>query len=214
MRRGQSSSIDRTGIIARYRAGGAQTTIRFAVGECSLGSILVAQSDRGICAILMGDDLVPQLPEWKQYREIIDNYPIFVYPRTGQPLPDLGGRITLLEGAPLYPYSSSEIRERLGRGEDVGNMLPEGVMQYIREKDLWSPASYIASLTARLEATPDDASLYVERGQWHYRRNEWGEALNDFNRVLQADDSHAEARQYAQMVQEILEFRYKDIYNP
>lgn len=109
-------------------------------------------------SILMGDDLVPQLPEWKQYREIIDNYPIFVYPRTGQPLPDLGGRITLLEGAPLYPYSSSEIRERLGRGEDVGNMLPEGVMRYIREKDLWSPASYIASLTARLEATPDDAS--------------------------------------------------------
>ncbi len=41
---------------SRYRAGGAQTTIRFAVGECSLGSILVAQSDRGICAILMGDD--------------------------------------------------------------------------------------------------------------------------------------------------------------
>ena len=82
-------------------------------------------------SILMGDDLVPQLPEWKQYREIIDNYPIFVYPRTGQPLPDLGGRITLLEDAPLYPYSSSEIRERLGRGEDVGNMLPEGVMRYI-----------------------------------------------------------------------------------
>lgn len=41
---------------SRYRAGGAQTTIRFAVGECSLGSILVAQSDRGICAILMGYD--------------------------------------------------------------------------------------------------------------------------------------------------------------
>ncbi|EFP65448.1 Regulatory protein of adaptative response [Ralstonia pickettii] len=41
---------------SRYRAGGVQTTIRFAVGECSLGSILVAQSDRGICAILMGDD--------------------------------------------------------------------------------------------------------------------------------------------------------------
>jgi AraC family transcriptional regulator, regulatory protein of adaptative response / methylated-DNA-[protein]-cysteine methyltransferase len=39
-----------------YRAGGAQTNIRFAVGECSLGSILVAQSDRGICAILLGDD--------------------------------------------------------------------------------------------------------------------------------------------------------------
>lgn len=40
----------------RYRAGAADTTIRFAVGECALGAILVAQSGRGICAILMGDD--------------------------------------------------------------------------------------------------------------------------------------------------------------
>ncbi len=41
---------------SNYRAGGAQTDIRFAVGECSLGSILVAQSSRGICAIFLGDD--------------------------------------------------------------------------------------------------------------------------------------------------------------
>jgi AraC family transcriptional regulator of adaptative response/methylated-DNA-[protein]-cysteine methyltransferase len=41
---------------SHYRAGGANTAIRFAVGECSLGSILVAQSERGICAILLGDD--------------------------------------------------------------------------------------------------------------------------------------------------------------
>src|SRR5690606_9740646 len=39
-----------------YRAGGANATIRFAVRECSLGSILVAQSGRGICAILLGED--------------------------------------------------------------------------------------------------------------------------------------------------------------
>ncbi|MEP7119359.1 MAG: bifunctional DNA-binding transcriptional regulator/O6-methylguanine-DNA methyltransferase Ada [Byssovorax sp.] len=40
----------------RYRAGGENTAIRFAVGECSLGSILVASSDRGVCAILLGAD--------------------------------------------------------------------------------------------------------------------------------------------------------------
>jgi AraC family transcriptional regulator, regulatory protein of adaptative response / methylated-DNA-[protein]-cysteine methyltransferase len=39
-----------------YRAGGTNTDIRFAIGECSLGSILVATSDRGVCAILLGDD--------------------------------------------------------------------------------------------------------------------------------------------------------------
>ena len=41
---------------SNYRAGGASMEIRFAVGECSLGSILVAKSERGICAILLGDD--------------------------------------------------------------------------------------------------------------------------------------------------------------
>ncbi len=39
-----------------YREGGADIEIRFAVGECALGSILVARSERGVCAILMGDD--------------------------------------------------------------------------------------------------------------------------------------------------------------
>jgi AraC family transcriptional regulator, regulatory protein of adaptative response / methylated-DNA-[protein]-cysteine methyltransferase len=39
-----------------FRAGGTNNDIRFAIGECSLGSILVAQSGRGICAILLGDD--------------------------------------------------------------------------------------------------------------------------------------------------------------
>ncbi|MDB6002042.1 MAG: O-6-methylguanine methyltransferase, partial [Rhizobacter sp.] len=39
-----------------YRAGGTNTQIRFAVGQCSLGAILVAQSGRGVCAILIGDD--------------------------------------------------------------------------------------------------------------------------------------------------------------
>ncbi len=41
---------------ATFRAGGANTAIRFAVGECTLGAILVAASERGVCAILMGDD--------------------------------------------------------------------------------------------------------------------------------------------------------------
>jgi AraC family transcriptional regulator of adaptative response/methylated-DNA-[protein]-cysteine methyltransferase len=41
---------------AKYRDGGADAEIRFAVGECSLGSILVACSERGVCAILLGDD--------------------------------------------------------------------------------------------------------------------------------------------------------------
>ncbi|AWN49564.1 bifunctional DNA-binding transcriptional regulator/O6-methylguanine-DNA methyltransferase Ada [Methylobacterium terrae] len=39
-----------------YRRGGEGAAIRFAVGACSLGHVLVAATDRGVCAILLGDD--------------------------------------------------------------------------------------------------------------------------------------------------------------
>ncbi|MEO7560867.1 MAG: bifunctional DNA-binding transcriptional regulator/O6-methylguanine-DNA methyltransferase Ada [Nitrosospira sp.] len=53
----------------RYRTGGVNAEIRFAIGECSLGSILVAQSDWGICAILLGDD------PGKLARDLQDSFP-------------------------------------------------------------------------------------------------------------------------------------------
>ena len=41
---------------SRYRAGGVEEELRFAVGQCSLGAILVAASAKGVAAILIGDD--------------------------------------------------------------------------------------------------------------------------------------------------------------
>lgn len=40
----------------KFREGGADTEIFFAIGKASLGSILVAQSKNGVCSILIGDD--------------------------------------------------------------------------------------------------------------------------------------------------------------
>jgi AraC family transcriptional regulator of adaptative response/methylated-DNA-[protein]-cysteine methyltransferase len=39
-----------------YQAGGKGVAIRFAVGQCSMGAILIARSSKGICSILLGDD--------------------------------------------------------------------------------------------------------------------------------------------------------------
>ncbi|MGZ8195925.1 MAG: bifunctional DNA-binding transcriptional regulator/O6-methylguanine-DNA methyltransferase Ada [Methylosarcina sp.] len=41
---------------SEYRSGGRNTQIRFAIGECSLGALLVAMSPVGVCAIFMGDN--------------------------------------------------------------------------------------------------------------------------------------------------------------
>ena len=41
---------------SNFKSGGSNTVIRFALGECSLGSILVASSEHGVCAIFLGDN--------------------------------------------------------------------------------------------------------------------------------------------------------------
>jgi AraC family transcriptional regulator, regulatory protein of adaptative response / methylated-DNA-[protein]-cysteine methyltransferase len=51
------------------RRGGAGARIRFAVGEASLGAVLVAATDKGVCAIMLGDD--PQA----LVRELQDRFP-------------------------------------------------------------------------------------------------------------------------------------------
>lgn len=38
------------------RATGAAGEIRYALSSCSLGSMLIAQSDRGVCALFFSDD--------------------------------------------------------------------------------------------------------------------------------------------------------------
>lgn len=52
-----------------YRAGGLDMVMHFVIAESSLGAVLIAQSPRGVCAILMGDD-----PE-ALVRDLQDRFP-------------------------------------------------------------------------------------------------------------------------------------------
>ena len=119
-----------------YRAGGAGTVIRFAVGQSSLGAILVAQSRRGICAILLGDDpdrLVRDLQDQFPKAELIGGDDDFEHlvaqvvgfveaPGIGLNLPlDVQGTVfqqrvwqALREIPPGETASYAEIAERIG----------------------------------------------------------------------------------------------------
>ena len=52
-----------------FRSGGAGASMHFAVGACSLGSVLVAATGKGVCAIFLGDD-----PD-ALVRELQDRFP-------------------------------------------------------------------------------------------------------------------------------------------
>jgi AraC family transcriptional regulator of adaptative response/methylated-DNA-[protein]-cysteine methyltransferase len=64
----------------RWRAGGGGEQIRFAVAQCSLGALLVAATDKGICSILLGDDpdaLVRDLQDRFPRADLIGAEPAF-----------------------------------------------------------------------------------------------------------------------------------------
>jgi AraC family transcriptional regulator of adaptative response/methylated-DNA-[protein]-cysteine methyltransferase len=122
---------------SRYRAGGAHSTIRFAVGECSLGSILVAQSDRGICAILMGDD-----PD-ALVRDLQDTFPKADLIGGDAGFEQLVARVVgLIEAPSLGLDLPLDVR---------GTAFQERVWQALREVPPGSTTSY-AEIAARIGA--------------------------------------------------------------
>lgn len=165
-------------------------------------------------AIITGSDIWERFDEWRDYERILDEYKIYIYPRKGYEVAKFADRVTLLEDAPFVEISSTEIRERVERGEDISSFVTPAVKEYIAKNQLWTLADRIVRLTSLIDAGEQSAELYVERGKCYYRHNEWGKAINDFNRAKNIDPENREAQQLHDMVYEILAFRYKDIYNP
>jgi AraC family transcriptional regulator of adaptative response/methylated-DNA-[protein]-cysteine methyltransferase len=65
---------------SNFRNGGQGTVIRFAIGHCSLGAILVAATEIGICAIELGDDAERLLQDFQSrfpQAEIVGDDPEF-----------------------------------------------------------------------------------------------------------------------------------------
>jgi AraC family transcriptional regulator, regulatory protein of adaptative response / methylated-DNA-[protein]-cysteine methyltransferase len=121
---------------SQYRAGGANEEIRFAVGETSLGAILVASSKKGVTSILLGDDpneLVHELQDRfpkarligadRNYEALVARVVGFIEaPRLGLDLPlDVRGTAfqrrvwQALQGVPIgQTVSYTEIARRIG----------------------------------------------------------------------------------------------------
>ncbi len=169
--------------------------------------------DSSLFSILMGGDIIPQFDKWRSYEEILDNYPIYVYPRRGERVEKYLDKITLLEGAPLQNYSSTDVRRALVNGESVDEMLAAEVVAHINSKGLWRAKGELAELNALVASDPN-VDNYIARGKCYYRANLFGKALNDFNRALQIDPFNTEATEFKSMIEEIFTFRHVDIYNP
>ncbi len=164
-------------------------------------------------SILMGGDIIPQFHKWRSYEEILERYKIYVYPRRGERVEQYLDKITLLDGAPLQNFSSTDVRQALVDGESVERMLPAEVQRQISERGLWRAKGELSELNKLVVEHPT-VENFITRGKYHYRQNNFGKALNDFNSALSLEPFNSEATEFKSMIEEIFSFRHVDIYNP
>lgn len=90
-------------------------------------------------SLLVGSDNVAGFSRWVRHEEILDRYPVLVYPREGYepPRDETTQRFTFLEGVPLMPQAATDIRELIARGDDSRGELPEGIWHYIQTHGLY-----------------------------------------------------------------------------
>ncbi len=165
-------------------------------------------------SILIGEDNLMTFDKWRSYEIIINHFPIFVYPREGYNATKLLDRVTLLSQAPQHNISSTDIRKAISNGESIKEMVAPSVEQHIIQSKIWRAEGEFAKLNFEVNYGKDRVKAYIERGKWFHRHNEWGKALNDFGAALDIAPDNCEAEEFTKIINEILEFRYKDIYNP
>lgn len=76
--------------------------------------------------LLIGGDNWAAFDKWYHHDDILQNYPIVVYPRQGSNLGAVPQGVTIVE-TPLLNISSTEIRQRLAHGESIHGMVPESI---------------------------------------------------------------------------------------
>lgn len=78
--------------------------------------------------LLIGGDNWAAFDKWYHHDDILAHYPIVVYPRQGSAIGEVPAGVTIVQ-TPLLNISSTEIRQRIAKGESIQGMVPESIEQ-------------------------------------------------------------------------------------
>lgn len=84
--------------------------------------------------LIIGSDLIPTLPQWKNFERIKENYEIYYYRRTDYDYNELKYKFI---NSPAIDISSSIIRKMIQEEKDFRYLVPEKVYKYIKKKGLY-----------------------------------------------------------------------------
>jgi len=94
------------------------------------------------CVLLIGQDQYAGLHTWQGWRELLERVVLAVANRPGTlpPVhPEVQRAAHRVVPLPMRELSSSEIRQRVSRGEHIGHLVPPQVARYIEEQGLYRP---------------------------------------------------------------------------
>lgn len=91
--------------------------------------------------LVIGADVVPQLPTWQRVGELPDQVTLVVVHRGGvEPGPDPPGWSVVRLRIPALEISSSDLRDRLATGRPVDYLIPQTAIRCIRDRGLYAVA--------------------------------------------------------------------------
>ena len=88
-------------------------------------------------SILLGADNIESFDRWRNYEEILSDYPLFVYPREGYSVEKFADKITFLTDAPLFDYAATDIRKDIAQGKNFTDKVCPAVTKYIIQNKLY-----------------------------------------------------------------------------
>ena len=89
--------------------------------------------------LIIGSDNALVFDKWKNYNELLENFEIVVYPRTGYEFNEVAKvypQMKLLN-TPIYDISSTQIRELIKQKKDISKLVHPFVNQFIIENNLY-----------------------------------------------------------------------------
>lgn len=82
-------------------------------------------------SIIMGGDNLKNFHLWKNYSDIVNHFPVLVYPRPDESIPEIEHHNIVVIQAPMSNISSTEIRKKIAAGKDISAFVPASILPLV-----------------------------------------------------------------------------------